>query len=30
MAPDSFPPADEAARRYVRCFLRAIGASPSR
>jgi AcrR family transcriptional regulator len=30
MAPDSFPPPDEAARRYVRCFLRAIGASSSR
>ena len=30
MAPDSFPPADEAARRYVRCFLRAIGAGSSR
>jgi len=30
MAPDSFPPADEAPRRYVRCFLRAIGVSPSR
>ena len=30
MAPDSFPPAEEAARRYVRCFLRAIGAGDSR
>jgi AcrR family transcriptional regulator len=30
MAPDSFPPAEEAARRYVRCFLRAIGAGPCR
>jgi AcrR family transcriptional regulator len=29
MAPDSFPPVDEAARRYVRCFLRAIGAASS-
>ena len=27
MSPDSFPPDDEAARRYVRCFLRALGAS---
>jgi AcrR family transcriptional regulator len=30
MVPDSFPPSDEAPRRYVRCFLRAIGASLSR
>jgi AcrR family transcriptional regulator len=30
MSPDSFPPDDEAARRYVRCFLRALGASPTR
>ena len=30
MAPDSYPPADEASRRYVRCFLRSIGASFSR
>jgi AcrR family transcriptional regulator len=30
MAPDTFLPADEAARRYVRCFLRAIGAPSSR
>jgi AcrR family transcriptional regulator len=30
MVPESFPPMDEAARRYVRCFLRAIGASSSR
>jgi AcrR family transcriptional regulator len=28
MAPHTFPPPDEAARRYVRCFLRAIGAPP--
>jgi hypothetical protein len=27
MSPTSFPPEDEAARRYVRCFLRALGAS---
>ena len=26
MAPNTFLPADEAAHRYVRCFLRAIGA----
>ena len=30
MVPDSFPPADEAPRRYVRCFLRSIGVSSSR
>jgi AcrR family transcriptional regulator len=30
MVPDSFPPIDEAPRRYVRCFLRSIGALPSR
>jgi AcrR family transcriptional regulator len=30
MVPQSFPPADEAPRRYVRCFLRAIGLSSSR
>ena len=30
MAPHTFLPADEAAHRYVRCFLRAIGASFSR
>ena len=30
MAPDTFLPADEAAQRYVRCFLRAIGAPLSR
>jgi hypothetical protein len=30
MSPDSFPPDDEAARRYVRCFLRALGASSDR
>ena len=27
MVPQSFPPTDEAPRRYVRCFLRAIGAA---
>jgi AcrR family transcriptional regulator len=27
MVPDSYPPADEAARRYVACFLRSIGAT---
>ena len=27
MSPESFPPDDEAALRYVRCFLRALGAS---
>lgn len=30
MAPHTFLPADEAAHRYVRCFLRAIGAPLSR
>ena len=30
MVPQSFPPDDEAPRRYVRCFLRSIGASSSR
>jgi AcrR family transcriptional regulator len=30
MAPDSYPPPDEASRRYVRCFLRSIGVSSSR
>lgn len=30
MAPHTFPPPDEAPRRYVRCFLRAIGAPSSR
>jgi AcrR family transcriptional regulator len=25
MVPDAYPPIDEAAVRYVRCFLRAIG-----
>ena len=30
MSPDSVPPEDEAARRYVRCFLRALGASSAR
>jgi AcrR family transcriptional regulator len=28
MAPETFPSPDEAARRYVRCFLRAIGVPP--
>lgn len=30
MAPHTFLPADQAALRYVRCFLRAIGAPSSR
>lgn len=30
MVPQSFPPDDEAPRRYVRCFLRSIGASSPR
>ena len=30
MAPHTFPPPDEAPQRYVRCFLRAIGAPSSR
>ena len=30
MVPESFPPIDEAPRRYVRCFLRALGVSSSR
>jgi len=30
MAPHTFLPADEAAGRYVRCFLRAIGAPSAR
>jgi hypothetical protein len=30
MVPESFPPIDEAPRRYVRCFLRAIGAPTAR
>jgi len=30
MVPHSFPPIEEAPRRYVRCFLRSIGVSPSR
>jgi len=30
MAPHTFPPLDEAPSRYVRCFLRAIGASSFR
>jgi AcrR family transcriptional regulator len=30
MAPHTFPPPGEAAPRYVRCFLRMIGAPPSR
>jgi AcrR family transcriptional regulator len=27
MVPDAYPPMDEAAGRYVHCFLRAIGVS---
>lgn len=27
MAPDCYPPIEEAAARYVRCFLRALGVS---
>jgi AcrR family transcriptional regulator len=27
MVPDAYPPIDEAAVRYVRCFLRAIGVA---
>jgi AcrR family transcriptional regulator len=27
MVPDAYPPIEEAALRYVRCFLRAIGVS---
>jgi AcrR family transcriptional regulator len=30
MAPHTFPPSDQAAPRYVRCFLRMIGAPRSR
>ena len=30
MAPNTFPPSDQAAPRYVRCFLRMIGAPLSR
>jgi AcrR family transcriptional regulator len=30
MVPQSFPPNDEAPRRYVRCFLRSIGVAPVR
>jgi AcrR family transcriptional regulator len=30
MVPQSFPPVEEAPRRYVRCFLRSIGVTPSR
>ena len=30
MVPQSFPPTDEAPRRYVRCFLRSIGVASSR
>ena len=30
MAPHTFPPSDEAAPRYVRCFLRMIGAPLAR
>jgi AcrR family transcriptional regulator len=30
MVPLSFPPIDEAPRRYVRCFLRSIGVVSSR
>lgn len=30
MAPHTFPPSDQAASRYVRCFLRMIGAPLSR
>ena len=30
MAPHTFPPLDEAPHRYVRCFLRAIGAPLAR
>jgi len=27
MVPEAYPPVDEAAARYVRCFLRAIGVT---
>ena len=30
MAPHTFPPADQASARYVRCFLRMIGAPRAR
>ena len=30
MAPHTFPPSDQASARYVRCFLRMIGAPLSR
>lgn len=30
MMPDGFPPADEAPARYVRVFLRAVGARPAK
>lgn len=30
MAPHTFPPSDQAAPRYVRCFLRMIGAPLAR
>ena len=30
MAPHTFPPSDQAASRYVRCFLRMIGAPRAR
>jgi len=30
MVPESYPPIEEAAARYVHCFLRAIGVSTSR
>jgi AcrR family transcriptional regulator len=30
MAPHTFPPSDQASARYVRCFLRMIGALRSR
>lgn len=29
MMPDAFPPPDEAPARYVRAFLRAVGATPA-
>ena len=29
MMPDAFPPADEAPAKYVRAFLRAVGATPA-
>ena len=30
ISPEAFPPLDDAARRYARCFLRAVGVSASR